>query len=70
MIDGTTGALGSYVLDTLVANESISRIICLDRSIDSKQKQLQASVSQGLRAQWDSQRVTFFTGDLSKSDLV
>ena len=69
MITGTTGALGSYVLDTLVANESISRIICLNRSIDSKQKQIQASVSRGLEAQWDSQRVTFLTGDLSKSDL-
>ena len=69
MITGTTGALGSYVLDTLVANESISRIICLNRSIDSRQKQSQASVSQGLRARWDSQRVTFLTSDLSKSDL-
>ena len=69
MLTGTTGALGSYLLEALAAIEWISKIYCLNRSVNSEQQQAQASGSRGLTAKWNSQRVTFLTGDLSKKDL-
>ena len=69
LLTGTTGALGSYLLDAFAANKSISKIYCLNRSVNSERQQALASGSRGLKAQWDSQRVTFLTGDLSKVDL-
>ena len=69
VLTGSTGALGSYLLEAFALCEDITHIYCLNRSAEPKQRQAQMSGSRGLAAQWDTQRVKFLTCDFAKSDL-
>ena len=69
LLTGSTGSLGSYILERLAACESITKIYCLSRSTDPKQRQDRAMASRGLKIQSNSDRVVFLTCDMSKSDL-
>ena len=69
VLTGSTGALGSYLLEAFALCEDITHIYCLNRSTEPKQRQAQMSGSRDLAAQWDTQRVEFLTCDFAKSDL-
>lgn len=69
ILTGSTGALGSYLLEAFFKSELVSKIYCLNRSADSKQRQEFSSTSRGLTSQWGSQRVNFLTSDYSRHDL-
>ena len=69
VITGSTGALGSYLLEALVNSKSVSMIYCFNRSSDSKQRQSKVNSSRGLATKWDSQWVKIWTSDYSKADL-
>ena len=69
VLTGSTGALGSYLLEAFSKSEMVSKIYCLNRSADSEQRQARSSASRGLTSQWDSQQVTFLTSDFSKDNL-
>lgn len=69
VLTGSTGALGSYLLDAFVASNSVSKIYCLNRSADSERRQSSVSGSRGLMSQWDPRRVLFLKSDLSQDDL-
>ena len=69
LLTGSTGALGSYLLERLYICESITRIYCLNRSPDSKQQQDRAMASRGLTLPSHMNHVVFLTSDMSKSDL-
>ena len=69
LLTGSTGSIGSYVLERLAACESITKIYCLSRSSDPKQQQDRAMASRGLTIQSHSNRVVFLTSDMSNSDL-
>jgi len=69
VLTGSTGALGSYVLDALMKSESVSTIYCLNRSADAEQRQAKSNASRGLTTEWDSQQVRFLTSDYSLPDL-
>lgn len=69
VLTGSTGALGSYLLEAFFKSELVSKIYCLNRSADSKQRQEFSSASRGLTSQWSPERVTFLTSDYSKDDL-
>ena len=69
ILTGSTGALGSYLLEALTRCESILKIYCFNRSANSEQQQARVSQARGLRTQWKSHRVIFLTVDLAKSDL-
>ena len=69
VLTGSTGALGSYLLEEFSKSELVSKIYCLNRSADSKQRQEFSSASRGLTSQWSPERVTFLTSDYSKDDL-
>lgn len=69
VLTGSTGALGSYLLEEFFKSELVSKIYCLNRSGDSKQRQEFSSASRGLTSQWSAERVTFLTSDYSKDDL-
>lgn len=69
VLTGSTGALGSYLLEEFFKSELISKVYCLNRSGDSKQRQVFSSASRGLTSQWSPERVTFLTSDYSKDDL-
>ena len=65
LLTGSTGSLGSYLLNELQNDRDVSHIICLNRSADAAFRQAQLSIQRGLDTP-DSDRVEFLQGDLSK----
>ncbi|PWY69123.1 acetyl-CoA synthetase-like protein [Aspergillus heteromorphus CBS 117.55] len=63
LITGTTGDIGSYLLDLALSSPSIHHIICLNRSSDAQARQTAANASRGLST--DFSRTTFLTANLS-----
>ncbi|CAM1502330.1 Fc.00g043140.m01.CDS01 [Cosmosporella sp. VM-42] len=64
LLTGSTGSLGSYVLDSLQRNESVSRVYCLNRGQRSLERQQKSQATKGLQPV--SQKVTCLDADLSK----
>lgn len=69
VLTGSTGALGSYLLEEFSRSKMVSKVYCLNRSTNSEQRQAFSSASRGLTSHWSPQRVTFLTSDFSKDDL-
>ncbi|OBR08840.1 Thioester reductase domain-containing protein [Colletotrichum higginsianum IMI 349063] len=67
LVTGTTGALGSYLLDFLESDPAVSRVVCLNRSEDSAARQAKMSADRGLASTWT--KAEFLCADLSKSTL-
>lgn len=68
VLTGSTGSLGSYLLDSIVRNPSVARAYCLNRAIDGEARQTSVSAARGLPTTWGS-KVTFLHTDLSKENL-
>ena len=68
VLTGSTGSLGSYLLDCLLTNTQVKKVICLNRGADSETKQKNSNKSRGLTTEW-RERVHFLSTDLSKPDL-
>ena len=64
LLTGSTGALGSYILNALREGGS-GRVCCFNRSADSQDLQTIWNRSRGLRADFPDPRVTFSTGNLA-----
>ncbi|KAI1333833.1 L-aminoadipate-semialdehyde dehydrogenase [Xylariaceae sp. FL0016] len=69
IVTGTTGSLGSYLLNALLSRPSVGRIYCLNRSEDAERKQRALFTSRGLDAEWSKERVHFLQADLSEPDF-
>ncbi|KAL3493686.1 NRPS-like enzyme [Aspergillus germanicus] len=69
-LTGSTGTLGTYILDTLLQDPSVAHVYCLNRSHDSKNVQLQKTNQFSLSTSLSSSRVSFHTADLSQPDLA
>ncbi|KAK1750452.1 hypothetical protein QBC47DRAFT_394082 [Echria macrotheca] len=67
VITGSTGALGSYMLDIACSNPNVKKIICLNRSEDGQLRQKRESSKRGLST--DFSKAEFFHADMSKMDL-
>lgn len=67
LLTGSTGSLGSYILDTLLSCSKVQKIYCLNRNENGESRQVTSSKSKGLTTQF--QIVTFLHGDLSKPRL-
>ncbi|RAQ49456.1 NRPS-like enzyme [Aspergillus flavus] len=67
MLTGSTGSLGTYILDTLLKAPSVVHIHCLNRKDNAVDIQRQKSEAYGLNL--DMSRVSFWTSDLSKPGL-
>jgi thioester reductase-like protein len=50
LITGSTGNLGSYILDSLLANPQVSSIYCLTRGTETAKRQEESLAARGLRA--------------------
>jgi hypothetical protein len=68
ILTGSTGSLGSYILDSLAACQQVSRIYCLNRKADAEQIQTEANSARSLISKWGF-RIKFLQADLSKSCL-
>ncbi|KAI1432912.1 hypothetical protein GGR50DRAFT_696631 [Xylaria sp. CBS 124048] len=69
VITGTTGTLGSYMLDQMVRNPGVKRVICLNRGEDGgKKRQLQLMKDRNLVTDYES-KCTFLRADMSRADF-
>jgi hypothetical protein len=68
ILTGSTGSLGSYLLDALVDLTSVKKIYCLNRRASVGAEQAKTNASRGLAASWGN-KVSFLKTDLSKPDL-
>ncbi|KAK1701537.1 thioester reductase domain-containing protein [Colletotrichum godetiae] len=67
LVTGTTGALGSYLLDFMEHNPAVSKVVCLNRSEDSGKRQVKMSAERGLATTW--KKAEFLCVDMAKSNL-
>lgn len=66
-VTGTTGTFGSYLLDILIRNKTVSKIYCLNRRENAKTVQHELQKSHALSS--DFSKVTFLTIELSREGL-
>ena len=69
LITGSTGSIGSYVLDSLIRSSKVYRIYCLNRSVDAEMRQLDLHSAKGLSTAWNSDHVTFLPSRFSEPNL-
>ncbi|KAI1262037.1 acetyl-CoA synthetase-like protein [Xylariaceae sp. FL1019] len=69
IVTGTTGSLGTYVLNSLIKNESVKRIYCFNRSSDAEERNRAGFKAKGLTEVWPAKKVQFLNADLSKPDF-
>ncbi|KAI0475110.1 acetyl-CoA synthetase-like protein [Xylariaceae sp. FL0804] len=70
VVTGTTGSLGSYMLDVLLRQPDVRQVYCLNRSADAEARQRQLFRARGLAEDWPAKKVQFLQGDLSKPDFA
>jgi len=68
LLTGSTGSLGSYILNELYNDPNVAHIIALDRSANAAEKHKQSGPKRGLSS-IDPERVEFLESDLSDSHL-
>ncbi|CAJ2512511.1 Uu.00g055260.m01.CDS01 [Anthostomella pinea] len=69
IMTGSTGMLGSYMLDLMVKNRNVKKIICLNRAEDGGAKQqAKAMKERGLASEYAS-KCTLLHADMSRSDF-
>lgn len=66
ILTGSTGALGSYILNALLQNPIIAHIYCLNRAEDGMSRQIKSNRLLGLQHPPSNKRVSFLTVDLSQ----
>lgn len=69
ILTGSTGALGSHILQNLLHDKSVGHVYCLNRGADSRKTQVIRNEERQLPTTFDSSRVTFLTVDLSESSF-
>ncbi|KAJ8058334.1 hypothetical protein OCU04_012526 [Sclerotinia nivalis] len=68
-LTGSTGSLGSYILQTLMQNASVSHVYCLDRTSNSHSRHLKKNQKDNKVMDFPTSKVTFLKTDLSKPGL-
>ena len=69
LLTGSTGALGSYLLDLLVKNPTVAKVVCLNRAADGgAQQQAKAMQERGLARNY-TEKTEFYQVDLSLPGL-
>ena len=69
VLTGSTGSLGTHLLLALLDDVKTSKIYCLNRSVDAREKQTERFRQLGVRHNLDPSRVDFITADFSQSKL-
>lgn len=68
LLTGSTGSLGSYLLDELNNDPNVQHIICLDRASSAAEKHRETGPQRGLTP-LDPERVEFFKANLADPQL-
>jgi len=66
LLTGSTGGLGSYLLDSLMSCPSVTQIICLNRTSDAQTRQISTNKQRSLPTSFPPERVKFLTANLSR----
>ncbi|MCJ1383931.1 hypothetical protein MMC17_007045 [Xylographa soralifera] len=69
LLTGSTGMLGSYILEALIASPAISKVYCLNRSEKAEERQFTINNARGLTTDFDSNHIVFLTANYSKLQL-
>lgn len=69
ILTGSSGALGSYLLEVLLNTPSASHVYCLDRASGSSSIRSQRNKTRKLASDYPSDRVTFLTADISQQEF-
>lgn len=69
VLTGSTGSLGSYILDHLIKTESVKEVWCLNRSADAESRQARLNAKRGLRSDFAASNVRFLQAKLSEERL-
>ena len=67
ILTGSTGSLGSYILEALVSNSYVEKVYCLNRGANGRERQMKSHEQKGLSSVFRS--TTFLQCDLSKPFL-
>lgn len=68
LLTGSTGSLGSYLLNELSKDPNVQHIICLDRTSSAAEKHRETGPKRGLTP-LDPERVEFLKADLANPEL-
>ncbi|KAJ5100641.1 acetyl-CoA synthetase-like protein [Penicillium angulare] len=68
ILTGSTGQLGTHILNSLLERSEVEHIYCLNRDENARDRQLKRGAAYGL-APVDEARVTFWKADLSQVNL-
>ncbi|KAJ3549260.1 hypothetical protein NM208_g592 [Fusarium decemcellulare] len=63
ILTGSTGSFGSYLLSSLLAQQSVKHVYCLNRSAHAMSRQTGVNTARGLISSFDSSAVTFLQCD-------
>ncbi|TRX90977.1 hypothetical protein FHL15_008182 [Xylaria flabelliformis] len=66
LLTGSTGNLGSYLLDALLKRSDIDTVICLNRSKNAIKRQMISAAEKGLCMDFNSDKTIFMHADLSQ----
>lgn len=71
LLVGSTGRIGSNVLEVLASKSEVSKVICFSRSESGREEQELRSGAHGLPQDWQSfaHKIEFVKGDLSEESL-
>ena len=70
ILTGSTGSLGSYILEVLLRQPNVTKIYCLNRAEDGLEKQSKVNKPRGLTTDWPTHRVQFLQVDFSKPNFA
>lgn len=68
LLTGSTGSLGSYMLDVALTTSDVKKVICLNRRANSQDQQSASHAYRGLIQDWQH-KAEFLQADLSKPHL-
>ena len=68
-LTGSTGSLGNRLLESLLNDQAVSRIYCLDRSATAQQQWTDTNKTQGIENVSYETKVTFLTTDFDRPQL-
>ncbi|MCJ1466280.1 hypothetical protein MMC07_004899 [Pseudocyphellaria aurata] len=69
ILTGSSGALGTYILNVLLANSAVTHIYCINRSHDGLLLQNERNQARGLSTELSSARVTFLAAEIFQTNL-
>ena len=69
LLTGSTGSLGSYLLNELLSTETVREVWCLNRSPDAEERQKRIHEERGLPTDFAARHAFFWRASLAKEKL-